>query len=283
MVWPAHDALMKRKPDRPGSMTRRMVALSLAGVALTQAKPSIASEPMRIAAAASVRGALDAIIARFETTRSDHRPRISVSYGSSGNHLRQIEQGAPFDLFLSADDETTMRLVKAGLTAGDGLIYAVGRLVLIAPRDRQTAHAGGGLRLDQLPNAVATGQIKKFAIANPEHAPFGARAREVLTGLGVWPALQGRLVMGENVAQAAQFVASGGADAGIVAASLLRLPELAAKVTSEPIPADRHTPLLQRAVAMRSAPETARRLLRYLREAEAQSIFREHGFDSPGN
>ncbi len=284
MASPAHDAGMQRGQPSIKPVSRRMVALSLAAVAVTHTNSSVASEPMRIAAAASLRGALEPILARFEATRTDPaRPKISISYGSSGNHARQIEQGAPFALFLAADNENATRLVKAGLTENDGIIYAVGRLVLITSRGSRGENGGRGLRLDQLPAAVAAGQIKKFAIANPEHAPYGDRAREVLTGLGVWHALQGRLVMGENVAQAAQFVASGGADAGLVAASLMQLPELAAKVTSELIPAERHTPLLQRAVIMRSAPALAGQLLRYLREPEAQRIFRDHGFDSPDN
>jgi molybdate transport system substrate-binding protein len=279
----AHDRRMKRGQNRSGLLTRRTVALSLAAIAIAKTSPSVASEPVRIAAAANLRGALEAILARFEATRpSVGRPRFSISYGSSGNHARQIEQGAPFALFLSADDENATRLVNAGLTENAGLIYAVGRLVLITPRNHPAFAGTGGSTLDKLPSAIAAGQVQKFAIANPEHAPYGARARELLQSLSVWQSLQGRLVMGENVSQTGQFVASGGADAGLVAASLMHLPELAAKVTSEIIPADRHTPLLQRAVVMRSAPPIAEQLLRYLGEPDAQSIFQDHGFDSPG-
>jgi molybdate transport system substrate-binding protein len=283
MGSPAHDARMTRRQNRSGLLTRRTVAVSLAAIAIAKTSPSAASEPIRIAAAASLRGALEAILKRFDVTRqSSGRPRFSISYGSSGNHARQIEQGAPFALFLSADDESAMRVVKAGFTETAGLIYAVGRLVLITPRANPALAGTGGSNLDTLASAIAAGQIKKFAIANPEHAPYGARAREVLQSLGVWQSLQGRLVMGENVSQTGQFVASGGADAGLVAAALMHLPELAAKVTSEIIPADRHTPLLQRAVVMRSAPPIAEQLLRYLREPDAQRIFQDYGFDSPG-
>ena len=282
MRRPAQDAVMIGRPRHFTSLTRRVAAMGLAAAALARPSASTAADALRIAAAADVRGALDALMARFTAgSLPATRPVITATYGSTGNLARQIEQGAPFDLFLAADERYARRLINAGLTGGDGLVYAIGRLSLIAPRNSALPAKHSTSRLDGLGAAVAAGQVKRFALANPEHAPYGERGREVLQSLGVWNALQGRLVLGENVAQAAQYVASGGADAGIVAASLLHLPEFAATVLAELIPSDRHTALRQRAVLIRGAKPFAAEMLAFLATPDSQAVFKAHGFDSP--
>ncbi len=140
---------------------------------------------------------------------------VRIAYGSSGNFRRQIAQGAPFELFLSADEGFVFALAKQGFTLDDGALYAIGRLALVVP-------AGSPLKLDgelrDIAAAVADGRLRKFAIANPEHAPYGRAAEEALRRAGaVGRASAGHLVLGENVSQAAQFATSGSAQGGIFA------------------------------------------------------------------
>ena len=136
--------------------------------------------------------------------------------------------------------------------------------------------------LSGLRDAVARGQIRRFAIANPEHAPYGARAEEVLRHTGLWDALKGTLVLGENVSQAAQFAASGNAQGGIIAYSLALAPNVAGMGTTALLPEEWHTPLRQRMVLMHSATPAVEAFYDYLQQATARSIMRRHGFSLPG-
>ena len=135
-----------------------------------------------------------------------------VSFGSSGNLYRQIAQGAPFDLFLSADEEQALKLVRTGRTEGEGTIYATGRLVLLVPEHSRLALDGS---LADLGRAIGDGRVSRLAIANPAHAPYGRAAREALERTALWSRLQGRLLLAENAAQAVQFALTRGADGGL--------------------------------------------------------------------
>lgn len=232
-----------------------------------------------MAAAADVRGAFEACISLLRAAPAGRDATFAVTYGSTGNLARQIEQGAPFAVFLAADEHHALRLVKAGLSESAGLVYAIGRLALVTPRGSAFPRLDGKAQLAAFKEAVVAGRIARFAIANPGHAPYGERARDVLERIGLWMALEKRLVLGENVAQAAQFVASGAADAGFVAASLTRLPELAARIDATIVPQDLHQPLRQRAIVLNKQPPAAHALLAFLAGAEAQRIFVEHGFE----
>ena len=246
-----------------------VLLLSGGGAALAQSGPSIA-------AASDLKFALDEIAARF---RQQTGKTVRLTYGSSGNFYRQIQQGAPFELFLSADEDYVGRLAQEGLTVDGGVRYATGRIVLFVPKG-STVKADPALA--DLRAALDDGRLRRLAIANPEHAPYGRAARQALEHAGLWNALATRLVLGENVSQAAQFAVSGSAQAGIFALSLALAPDFAGKGDYVRIPESWHEPLLQRAVLLRRAGETARAFHRFLQQPPAREIFRRYGFVLPG-
>lgn len=239
------------------------------------AAPGRAAPPVVVAAAADLKFALGEIAANYE---KESGQAVQLAFGSSGNFARQIPQGAPFDLFLSADEDYVLKLAAQGFLRDEGALYAIGRIALLVPH-------GSKLRVDgelkDLVAAVADGRVQRFAIANPEHAPYGRAARAALQRVGVWEALQGRLVLGENVAQAAQFATSGSTQGGIVAWSLARSPEVAKLGESALLPADWHPPLRQRMALTRKAGEAAQRFYDYLRQPAARAVFERHGFTLP--
>lgn len=159
-----------------------------------------------------------------------------------------------------------------------GVRYAVGRIVVFVPH-------GSPLKADDelrdLKASLADGRLKRFAIANPEHAPYGRRAMEALRHAGIWDAIRPRLVLGENIAQAAQFATSGGSEGGIIALSLAKAPELAKLGNYAIIPESWHEPLLQRMVLMKSATAPAEAFYRYVQSPQARAILREYGFVLP--
>ena len=240
------------------------------------AAPAAADERPLVAAASDLQFALTDVAAAF-TDKTGQEVRLS--FGSSGNFFRQIKQGAPFELFFSADEDFVSELAKEGLTEDDGALYAVGRIALLLPH-------GSPLKADpSLADLRATlddGRLKRFAIANPEHAPYGMRAEEALREAGLWDSIKSRLVLGENVSQAAQFALSGNAQGGIVAWSLALAPELAVKADHVLIPAHMHQPLRQRAVAIKGAGATAQAFLAFMQNEEARAIMRRYGFVLPG-
>ncbi|MFN3473305.1 MAG: molybdate ABC transporter substrate-binding protein [Blastomonas sp.] len=251
----------------------RIGLLILASLALWACdKP--ATSP-RIAAAADLRLALTDVAAAF---RRDTGQDVELVFGSSGNFHQQLRHGAPFELFLSADEAYALDLAKAGMTVDTGRLYGVGRLALVAPTGSSLKVEKG---FDGLRQALASGQIRRFAIANPDHAPYGQRAREALEQAGLWQPLQDRLIMGENVAQALQFAIEGGAEGGVVAWSLMLDPVLEGRADYALIPAEAHQPLRQRMVLMRTAGDTARAFYDYLAQPPARAILQRYGFALP--
>lgn len=230
-----------------------------------------------VAAASDLKFAVEEIAGQFERETGN---RLRLVFGSSGNFHAQILQGAPFHLFMSADEEFVVRLAKAGRTVDDGRIYALGRLVIMVPHGSPLA-ADGQLR--DLAAALKDGRLRKLAIANPEHAPYGMRAREVLQRAGLWEAMQGKLVLGENVSQAAQFATSGSAQGGLIALSLAQAPALAALGRFALVPERWHRPLVQRMVLIRGAPASARAFYAYLDGATARAVMARHGFAPPNH
>ncbi|QBF84863.1 molybdate ABC transporter substrate-binding protein [Shewanella maritima] len=230
-----------------------------------------------IAAASSIKFALDDIAKQFS---QDTGKRVRISYGSSGNFVAQIKHGAPFELFLSADRRYTQQLEQAGFTQGDGDIYALGKLVLAAPKNSP-------LQLDEQLNGVkallASGKLSRFTIANPEHAPYGERARQVLQQLSLWQDIQPQLIYGENVSQAAQFALSGSTQGGIVALSLASAPRFKARANYIEIPQQYYQPLAQKMVLTKKAGDTAKAFYSYLQSDAAQAIFEQYGFGKGGN
>ena len=261
-------------------MFTRLPAVLISAFALLVACAGL--DPVRgqdapaVAAAADLKFALEQIAANFKTATGRE---VKLAFGSSGNFATQLRQGAPFEIFLSADEGFVYQLADAGKTVDRGALYAEGRLVLFAP-------TGSTLKPDanfsDLRAALADGRIQKFAIANPEHAPYGRAAEQALKGQGLWDAIKPKLVLGENVSQAAQFAASGSAQGGIFAYSLALSPAVGALGTYALLPSDWYAPLRQRMVLMKGAGETARAFYGYVQTPAARVIFRRYGFLLPG-
>ena len=232
-----------------------------------------APRPLSVAAAADLQFALPEVAAAFEKAHPD--VDVAVTYGSSGAFYAQIRNGAPFDLFLSADEAFPQKLVQAGLAiARSSLRYSRGRLVLWVPRDSPIPLERLGVK------ALLDPAAKRVAIANPRHAPYGQAAEAALAKLGLLAAVKPRLVYGENIAQTAQFVQTGAADIGILALSLAQAPTLAGRGRSVEIPLDAYPPLEQGAVILSHAqdPAAAWAFRDFLRSPEGAAILRRYGF-----
>jgi len=242
---------------------------------LTTLRPAAAEPPPLIAAAADLQFALTVLAAQFEAERGQ---QVELVFGSSGNFRRQIEEGAPFQLYFSADDTYVYELAALGLTEDEGDLYALGRLAFFVP-------SGSPLRLDptlgDLRAALGDGRLRRLAIANPDHAPYGKRAQEALTSLGLWEPLQPFLVFGENVSQAAQFATTGAAEAGIIAYALALAPELAARGGYVLLDEALHQPLRQRFVLLRGAGTTARAFRDYVLSPAGRAVLERFGFVVP--
>lgn len=242
-------------------------------LALALLPPAALAASLTIAAAADLKYAMAEVVKNFRAQRPDDR--IDVIYGSSGKFSTQIVNGAPFDLFFSADIKYPRELEKMGLTVGATQPYAVGRIVLWSRKPQLAKTA-----LKDLPRTP----IRKFAIANPRHAPYGLRAQEALQHQGVWETMKPRLVMGENIAHTAQYVDSGAADAGIVALGLVLSPAMQGKGAWTLIPAEWHAPLEQGyAITRRAAGNPlAADFARYMASEPARAVMRRYGFAMPG-
>jgi molybdate transport system substrate-binding protein len=259
------------------SLLRRRLGAGLAVAASGQSggAPLQAQTVTTLAAASDLKFAIEDLAARFE---QDTGHKLRLVFGSSGNFKTQILQGAPFHLFMSADESLVFQLADAGRTEDRGRAYAIGRIGIIVPPGSPLQPDG---ELQDLAAALKDGRLKKFAIANPAHAPYGARAREALQHAGLWQAIQGQLVLGENVSQAAQFATSGAAQGGIIAYSLALAPAIQKWGRFALIPAAWHQPLRQRMVLVKGAPPAARAFYDYLSTPGAQAIMVRHGFAVP--
>jgi molybdate transport system substrate-binding protein len=233
-----------------------------------------AADALSIAAASDLVFCLEKLNAAFSRTHPDVQMKTSV--GSSGNFFAQIKNGAPFDIFLSADVAYPRELIATGAADAASLTpYAIGRIVLWTTRDNVDLAAGF--------SSVGQPAIKRLAIANPAHAPYGRAAHEALQHAGLWEPIQPRLVLGDNISQTAQFVETGNADAGIVALSLVLSPRLKTVGRYVEIPESAHAPLEQAAVLTKRGTDNprARAYLDFLRSAEARTVFDEFGFRLP--
>ena len=257
------------------ALRRVLSALLAAVLGLTAVSLARADAPV-IAAASDLQFALEEIAEAFQ---ADTGQPVELSFGSSGNFARQIRQGAPYELYLSADERFVLDLHADGFTRDDGVLYALGRIVVFAPHSSVLVPDS---RLDGLAAALEEGRVTRFAIANPEHAPYGRAAEEALRHRGLWEALQPKLVLGENVSQAAQFAATGNTAGGIFAYSLALAPPVAARGAHALIPETWHSPLHQRMVLLDDAGPVAERFYRYIQEPPARAILRQHGFTLPG-
>lgn len=232
-----------------------------------------AEEKITIAAAADLKFALDEIVALFKSTHP--AAQIETIYGSSGQFSTQIRQGAPYDIYFSADIAYPRALKAEGLGASEVQPYAVGRIVLWSQSRDATRSSLADL---------TDPSIRKIAIANPAHAPYGKRAEEALKTAGVWEKIGPKLVYGENIAQTAQFVQSGNAQVGIIALSLAISPELAKQGSYALIPDKLHQPLEQGFIITKRAADNllAREFAGFMASKAARTIMARYGFVLPG-
>jgi molybdate transport system substrate-binding protein len=254
--------------------SRRLFLLVAAAAAILPVHGR-AQQPPVIAAASDLSFALTEIAAAFKAETGQD---VRVTFGSSGNFTRQILQRAPFEMFLSADETFVYQLADAGRTLDRGELYAIGRIVVFVPHGSPVKADAG---LDDLRAALADGRLKRLAIANPEHAPYGRAAEQALRHRQLWGAAGPLLVLGENVSQAAQFAATGSAQAGLFAYSLVLSPSVGARGSYALLPAEWHAPLRQRMVLTKEAGPVARRFYAFVQEDKARAIFRRYGFALP--
>lgn len=245
--------------------------LTLSSVHAVQAEPA-----PNITAAADLQFALPEVAEAF-TQRTGLM--VKLTFGSSGNAHRQIMQGAPFEMFLSADEGYVMDLLSHGKVRDEGALYAIGRVGIMVAHG-SPLKADGSLK--DLAAALEDGRLKKFAIANPDHAPYGRAARSALVRAGLWDKLQPKLVLGENISQAAQFVTSGSCEAGVVALSLAKSPKVAALGSFDLIPAQWHEPLRQRMALLNNSGPVTKAFYDFMQTPPAREILRRYGFVLPG-
>lgn len=237
------------------------------------ASSASAGEKITVAAAADLKFAMEEIVLLFN--KSHPADKVETVYGSSGKFHTQIRQGAPYDLYFSADIAYPRALAAEGLAASAVQAYAVGRIVLWRPLPDMEK-----MTLSDLTDPA----IRKIAIANPKHAPYGKRAEEALRSAGLWDKVEHKLVYGENVAQAAQFVQTGNAQAGIIALSLALSPELSKQGSHALIPEKLHQPLEQGFIITRRAADNplALAFTRFVMSREARAIMERYGFALTG-
>ena len=254
---------------------RRLAALVTPWLFCLYAASSFAQPGPAIAAASDLKFALDEIAATFQKQTGKS---VRITYGSSGNFFQQIAQNAPFEIFMSADEAFVFKLADKNLTLDRGALYGTGRIVLFAPKH-------SALKVDDtmadLRQALTDGRLKKFAIANPLHAPYGRAAMEALKRSDLWRQIEPKLVLGENVSQAAQFAVSGSTEGGIFAYSLALAPPFANAGNYVLIPESMHAPLRQRMALTKKATDAAREFYAYMQTTPARDVFKRYGFALP--
>lgn len=231
------------------------------------------AEKITIAAAADLKFAMDEIISTFK--QAHPADVVEVIYGSSGKFQTQIQQGAPYDLYFSADIAFPRELAKAGFAASEVTPYAFGRIVLWS-----TSMDATKMTLDSLTDP----KITRIAIANPKHAPYGKRAEEALRSAGLWQKIEPKLVYGENIAHTAQFVQTGNAQAGIIALALAVNPALSGKGGYWLIPDNMHAPLEQGFVITKRAAGNAlaKQFADTMGSKSTRAVMTKYGFVLPG-
>jgi molybdate transport system substrate-binding protein len=233
------------------------------------------AETLTVAAAADLTFAFKDVATQFQAQSQDN---LRISYGSSGNFFSQIKNGAPFDVFFSADVRYPQKLAAAGLIEpGSVYEYAAGKIVLWVP-------ASSKLNLSKGLEVLLDPEIHKIAIANPEHAPYGRAAIAAMQHDGIYDKVKGKFVMGEDISQTAQFVQSGNSDVGILALSLALAPAMKDKGRFVVIPAEDYPPIIQAACVIKSTKhlELAKRFLEFMKQPATVAKMGEYGFVLPG-
>jgi molybdate transport system substrate-binding protein len=254
-------------------MSKLLVALIVSGIVCWSG--SAGAGEITVAAASDLNFAFKEAAAVFERQTGTH---VKLSLGSSGNFFSQIQNGAPFDLFFSADVRYPQKLEESGqAVAGSLYRYAIGRLVLWVPNRPGLPSPQDGLKI------LAAGAIRKIAIANPKHAPYGRAAVAALQQAGLYESVKDKLVLGENISQAAQFVESGAADAGLIALSLAVAPAMQQAGRYWEIPPSRHELIEQGAAVLKAGAnrDGAMAFLSFLKGREGRDLLRRYGFVLP--
>ena len=232
------------------------------------------ADEITIAAAADLSFAFKSVGEKFQEQTGT---QVKLSFGSSGNFFSQIQSGAPYDMFFSADIGYAKKLEDAGLTEPGTLYeYAIGKIVLWVP-------SGSKLDLSTGLRVLTDPAIHKIAIANPEHAPYGRAAVAAMRAEGVYDHIKDKIVLGENISQTAQFVQSGNADVGIIAFSLALAPAMHDNGTYVEIPAADYPPIEQAAVILKSShkKDLAQKFLAFLKTPETTALMQRYGFAIP--
>lgn len=228
-----------------------------------------------VAAASNLQFAMDDIIRLFEKKNPDFK--VEIVYGSSGNFFNQIINGAPFDIYFSADFRYPEELKKKGFGKGVA-VYALGRIAVMTPLD-------SGIEIKRLGlKSLLHPLVNKIAIANPAHAPYGRAAIAFLKKQNIYETLKGKLVLGENISQAAQFVESGAAEAGIIALSLALKVKESGRVSYLEIPSENYPPIEQGFIVLTRTKKypMAKKFVDFVQGREGMKVLMRHGFDVPG-
>ncbi|MBI3802573.1 MAG: molybdate ABC transporter substrate-binding protein [Nitrospirae bacterium] len=250
-----------------------LVLLSL--FATAPLTPAESQPTLTLAAASDLQFALGEIASAFEKATGSV---VKISFGASGSFVAQIMAGAPFDLFFSADESYPKRLIEAGLALPESFDrYATGRLILWVPNDSPIDLAQEGMQ------ALLHPTVRKIAIANPTHAPYGKAAVAALQSAGLYDRVQSRLVLGENISQAAQFVQSGNAEIALLSLSHASAAPMKAQGRLWPVPVDSYPPLHQAVVVLRRSKEKerAQSLIDFVRGRAGRAILERYGFTLP--
>ena len=266
-----------------GNAVRRALAgllaasMSVLGAAAAQENAPAAktSEAPSIAAAASLRYALDEIAKRFERETGKS---VKLTYGATGNLVTQIEASAPFQVLFAADEKSVKKLAAGGLTDGDPVVFAQGALSIAAPKE---SAVGVDADMNGLKEALAAGTVKHISIANPETAPYGRAAQEALGRAGLLEQAQPLFVVGENIGQAATFISTGAADVGFIAKSLAISQEIAPRIRSAVLPQTLYAPINHGLAVIKGAGETAKAFVAFVRGPKGREVLEASGFSVP--
>ena len=253
-------------------MFRKLLTFLLLLFSLPGSLPALASDSPLVAVASGMQFALREVADSFQ---EDTGIELRFTFGASGKLFRQIENNAPFELFIAADDSLVQKLEQQQRGRAPGVVIARGRLAVFAA---QGSPWQADAELRGLASALDANQVTKFAIANPTHAPYGQRAREALQSAGLWAQVKDRLVIGENVAQATQFAISGAAQGGIIAPSLLMSDKTSNRGEYALLPESWHQPILHSMVLLKNSDETTMKFFHYLQSVKAQQILSRYGF-----
>jgi molybdate transport system substrate-binding protein len=226
-----------------------------------------------VVVAANMKPAMDEIYQQYKMAGGQD---LRIIYGSSGNFARQIQQGAPFNLFVSADESFPMALHRQGLTVDEGKVYAIGRLALIAHKSRKMK-----LSLNSAELKKVIDDTNKIAIAKPDMAPYGKAAIDFLKALGLYESAKNKIVFGENISSATMFVTSGSAGIGLTAYSLAKSKEVMQIADHLLIPENLHEPIKQRMVLLKSPPKPVVDFYAHLQSAKARDVLKAHGYSAP--